>query len=926
MALAAQSFQLKGTIIDDVTKETLPGANVLLENEEGKTMAGAVSRANGSFAINGLKNGSYKVLISFVGYRVYTKSIEVKDKSIDLPTIGLKPDAEMLDEVEVRDLLQRVVVKEDTLQYNADAYKTEANATAEDLIAKMPGMQVNNGEVNAQGEQVTKVLVDGEEFFTGDIKLALKNLPASIVEKIELIDGKTEESQFTGFDDGEVEKTINIVTKPGKNQGYFGKVNGGYGTDNRYIGGGNFNYFKEKERISALGLFNNINQQNFSYGDISDISSGISTVNFGGRSMMMTSSMAPGFNDLFVNESGGITTTNAGALNYSNKWGKKFKLSGSYFVNTNKSIALNNIDRQFFTDDDPYYRQEDSTISSSVTHKFSLRSEYNFTENTSVLFRPRGQMSTSEGRSISNASSGNALAGLQSTSLSDLQSELGAYSFGGDVFLRHKFKKEHRTISLRVDGNYGNTEGNSSLYADNDFIAQDSTFIQDQQTDLESLSYDIAFDLNYTEPIGEKSMLRFEYEPSVKKEFADQQTFRLDTLNDTYDALIPNLSTDFSSTYTVQNGGVGYSYRNGGTNISIRLNGEIAELEADQNYPQQAVVSRNFSNLLPGAVFRYRFEGGTRLGMFYRTRTSAPSLSQLQNNIDNSNPLQLSQGNPNLRQSYSHSATLFFNSSFKENTQNLHTRISIDATNNFIGTATWVAQGDSTEVDGISLPAGAQLSRPVNMDGYRSFRINSGYGLPLDFIKSNLDINANYSYRRNPGMLNGEENFNTNQSVGMSVRYNSNWSENFDFNISYYGDYNMVNNVLQPSRNNNYYNHTTRLGLDWTFAGGFVWRNSIRQTYYSGLSANVTPFYTLWNSSVGYKFGPNDAAEISVQVFDLLEENNSVSRRVSDTYLEDREGNVLTRYLMLNFTYNFRKFEGKHPDEMEENKRPRWRG
>ena len=154
---------------------------------------------------------------------------------------------------------------------------------------------------------------------------------------------------------------------------------------------------------------------------------------------------------------------------------------------------------------------------------------------------------------------------------------------------------------------------------------------------------------------------------------------------------------------------------------------------------------------------------------------------------------------------------------------------------------------------------------------------------------------------------------------------NAGESKNFDFNLSYYGDYNMVNNLLQTTRNNNYYNHTTNLGLDWTFLGGVVWKNSIRQTYYSGLSASVTPFYTLWNSSIGYKFGKNDAAEISVQVFDLLAENNNVSRRVSDTYLEDRQGNVLTRYFMLNFSYTFRKFEGKHPDEMEEN-RPKWKG
>jgi len=929
--LAAQNNTISGIIEDHESKIPLVGATVAMYKLPDTTnlIKGASADLDGKFILNQVAKGNYLIRISFVGYHVYDNQVAISsNKPVDLGIIRLKENVKLLNEVQIESTQIRTQQKGDTTEYNAGAFKVNQDADAQDLITKMPNITVEGGTVKAQGEEVKKVLIDGKEFFGDDATIALRNLPAEIVDKIQVFDRMSEQSQFTGFSDGNDVKTLNIVTKAGRNTGQFGKVYAGYGSDNRYWAGGNVNLFKGDRRISILGLTNNINQQNFNTQDLVGISGsqnrgggGRPGGGFGGggggpRSGGGSWGQGGDMKNFLVGPQGGISATTALGLNYSDVWAKKVNVTGSYFFNYSNNEKKSTSIRNFINTNGAtgqVYDESNTSDSKNLNHRLSLRMEYTIDSFNSIIITPRINLQQNKTESALNATN-SLIEDLLNQSSNSFTSDYLGYNISNNLLYRRKFIKKGRTISASINTEWNDRNGNTLLLSESEFFTLPDTLISlSQEADILNTGRTISGNLTYTEPIGEKGQLQISYQPSLTKSHSDKATFNLDEITNEYSIPDELLTNEFKNTYQTQRGGVSYRYNSEKTNFNLGLNFQYADLEGHQIFPEipppSDKVNRKFQNLLPIAMFRHQFTKSTNIRLFYRTSTNPPSISQLQNVIDNSNPLLLSAGNPDLKQTYSHTIGTRFAHANPNNSHSLFAFVSAGITDNYIANATYIAVSDTTLFGDINLFKGSQLNRPTNLNGNWSLRSFFTYGLPVKALKSNLNINGGATYGRTPGLINNQLNYANTYNVNAGFVLGSNISESLDFTLSYSANYNIVNNTLIPQSDNNYYSQQVGAKFSWLFWKGFVINSDINQTYFTGLNSELTQQFTLWNVGLGYKFLKNNAAEIQMRVYDLLNQNNSIGRNVTETYIEDTQTDVLRRYAMLTFIYNLRQFK-----------------
>jgi hypothetical protein len=408
------------------------------------------------------------------------------------------------------------------------------------------------------------------------------------------------------------------------------------------------------------------------------------------------------------------------------------------------------------------------------------------------------------------------------------------------------------------------------------------------------------------------------YSPSYNHNVSDRETYDRDGSD--YTVLNTGLSNKYDNNYYYHRGGLGYRYNDQKVMFNATLNAQYATLTGDQTFPYPVQVNRNFRDLLPQAMLNYRFTKTENLRFMYRTNTNAPNISQLQNIVDNSNPLLLRTGNPDLRQDYTHSVIMRYGKTGGTRGAGLFVFANASYVNNYIGNATIIAVNDTT-VQGITLVRGSQLSMPVNLDGDWTARSFITYALPVKSIKTNFNLNAGINYNRTPAVINGLNNFADNYTINGGVVAGSNISENIDFTLSTNGAYNIVRNTLQAQRDYNYYSHNSSLRLNWIFQNDFVFRTDLNHTLYSGLGEGYDQSFLLWYASLGYKFLKNKAGQIDFYVFDILKKNRAISRNITDTYVEDAVTQVLQRYFMLRFTYTLRNFKSGAAPEMNDNNR-----
>ncbi|MBO4443763.1 MAG: TonB-dependent receptor [Bacteroidaceae bacterium] len=945
-ATAQPRMELKvtGTVIDKKTSEPLVAAVAKATSSAGGEGTFAITNDKGLFTLTLERPGKYVVEISYMGYKTFSKEYNFNPfGSNALGKIKLEEDAVMLKETQVLGKNMRVKQTADTTVINADGYKVMEGATAEELIAKMPGMKVTDSGVEAQGETIEKVLVDGKEFFENDPKLALRTLPAEVVQSVAVFDKKSDQAEFTGFDDGESVKALDVRTRSYKRNGVFGKFTAQGGHDlpadenladvftPRYNTNFNINIFKGNHRITLMGLSNNVNQRNFSFDDLMGAGA------MGGMGGRMWGAQT------------GVARANALGGNYNDSFfDDKLTMQGSYFFNMTDTHQEDSTFSDFLT----LPRRTEAYSTSDMknfSHNFNMRISYKPSDNDEIIFRPRmslqrnGSESSSRNYTITNPAAAADTASTTNSSVSDGQ----GYNMGGNLVWRHKLGKEGRTFSVAAQGNLSGSDSKSQ--GDKTLRSLAGFERYEQQVNSDTHNYNYGVDATLTEPLNENMQLSASLRMNNNHSESERET-RYDQITrngmvTTRDSVDVNLTNNFISDYRRQSVDFGWRFHNDSFNLMARLEAERADLSGkqiytqfssdDPNNPSYTIDSKIYYNIMPMAMMEWNGSSGNSLHVFYNSDTSAPGISSLQQSVNNANPLSLSTGNPNLGQEQSHSLHGRFIHSNMEKATNLQFHLGASLTHNPIGTVTTITNVD-TQVDqlpvafyqqggdqfaGLTMVKGAQITRPMNLDDNTYFTyFGVTYGMPFDLIMSNVNFDLTGSYNVYHGLqeyISADNNGNLlldehkttsiSRSLNPGIDITSNISQNLDFTFGYDLSFSDVKSTDNPR---NYLTHNANASLQWLIWKGFTMEHTLTYSYYGGSAMEGNEIQNLlWNAALGKKF-LNNKLEVKISGYDILGTQRSYTRSVSDMAITTSYYNVMPRYVMLTVVYNLQSFKG----------------
>ncbi|MEO5682549.1 MAG: outer membrane beta-barrel family protein [Chitinophagaceae bacterium] len=920
---------IRGKVVDTAGKQSLADATIsLMDLRDSSSTGFTVANEKGVFEIKDIEEGRYRLLITFGGYQNVSKVFAItKEKSIiDFGSIFMERKSTTLQEV----IVERppISVKKDTVEYNASSFKTKPNEDVEGLLKKLPGVQVDrDGTVKSQGETVQKVYVDGKEFFGTDPKLATKNLTADMVESVQVFDDMSDQAKFTKIDDGSRQKAMNIKLKKDKKNGYFGKINLGGGTDNRYDNNLSFNRFKGNRQISLIGAVNNTNKQGFSFSDIISTMGGFGNggpgggggfggggqgggpgggAPGGGGQMVATRGGIAGLG--FGGSSNGITSSISAGLNYRDSWGSKIDVSGSYFLSHTKNTSVQNIFKQtFFPNDSTTNGNEDRVSENQNTnHRFNLRFEYRIDSMNSVLYTPSFTVQQSNGFS-NNISSVNFLKGSQQfpalAGTSYNENDRDGISLNNNFLYRRRLNKTGRTFTLGWSNTYNNSHGNGLNISPQVLLSPTGDSIsnylsQHYQSAQKTNSNNNVISASYTEPLGKNKLLEVNYAYSNNQNNSDKKTNNYDTLTGEY--ILPNpQQTNFFTNSFISNR-VGANFRVQQKKYNYQLGGSVqfTTLEShvfNNGSSKDSVINRNYINFNPNASFNYAPKAGQNLRLNYRGRTNQPSTSQLQNVLDVTNPQNIRTGNPDLKQEFAHNLNMGYNKFKIANFQFIAFNVNASVTQNKI----------VNSID--TLAKGVQLTRPINLNGAYNASVFFTYGKTMKKLKGgNINATTFINYNKDVSLLYKQKNYTNGLILTQSLGINYNHKQ-LDLGFNGSVSYNTFKYSLQSNLNSEYYTQTYSPEINYTLFKRLIASTDLDYTINSGLSAGYNQHVAYWNASLALQIFKKKDGEIKLGVYDILNQNKSLTRSTGDNYIQDTRTNVINRYLMLSFTYNIRK-------------------
>ena len=951
VSVYAQSGTVKATVVDAESGADIPGAVVAItpvgKPDQTKRLT---SGYGGAFAVSALRYGDYELVVSFLGYNEYKQNFTLKGATLDLGKLALKPGVEI--ETVVKEVQSiRASQKGDTISYNAGAFKVTADADVEGLLKKMPGITITDGKVETQGEEVKKVFVDGKEFFGEDVTTAIKSLPAETVDRIEVYNKLSDAAEFSGMDDGEGFKALNIVTHRHMRQGQFGKVYAGLGYDAedgaedrlKYLAGGNVNIFKGDSRLSVLALFNNVNQQNFSFEDILGVSGG----GGGGRP-------GRGVGQYMMRPQSGIAKVNAIGLNYSDTWGKRLTVQGSYFFNNTDTDNRSTLEKWYEAPmkvNTLMTRGVSNTVGNN--HRLNARIEWKISENHNLMIRPyfsyqgNDPMSTTEGWQFGES-------GYSRTDNFNDNERYG-YNLGSRMVYRAKLGKVGRTLTVNANVRYSDQQNDGISYSNRMKSLEDRPgYVEGQEgndpwgwnptdyTDLRYLvntapskSYDLSGEMTYTEPVSKNSQVSLQYRADWERDERDKSSY--ETASD-YDitGLLPDpsLSNNYRSTNMEHRIGPGFRYAKGKNTFVANLYYQISQLEGEvisgQTVGEQKPIKQDYNHLTYFMMGQLNLNQENSLRLYVRSNTSTPSITNLQSVYDVSDAQHITRGNPDLKPAYAHSVNFHYVNSNLEKGRTFMWMFSWNKTQDY--TATHLLQSPGVmEIGGVSY-APNFYSMPVNLDGQWSLRTMLSYGLPINFLKSNFNMMAGINYSKTPSMIGGrydaatgtitggERNDADNMGYSFRAVLGSNISENVDFTLAWNGTYNEATNSLATgNEKNRYFNHSANASMKFVLPWSFTFTASAVYSQYLGITNDYDEDYLICNIYVGKKLFKNKRGEILFGVNDLLNQNNvAFSRTTGSGYTQNATNLSMGRYYMVQFTYNLRVFGKKGSRNMSD--------
>jgi hypothetical protein len=931
--LHAQTATLRGRVVDRGSGAAIAGVRIRLVNLSDTTdVHSTITRDDGTFELSGLALRGYRLETLRLSYVPLRQTVRVVRGEQDLGPLRLVTAALPVRGVVVRASPPPATQKADTTEFAAAAVKTHPDASAEDLVSKLPGITVESGTVKSNGETVQQVLVDGKPFFGGDPTIALRNLPADVIDKIQVFDKLSDQAEFSGFDDGQTTKTMNFVLRADRRNARFGKAYGGYGDHDRYLAGGNANLLKGQTRFSAIALANNVNQQNFSAQDLLGV---LNTGNArggpggggpgGGRPGGGQGRPPGGGNfggpggggggggggqNFLVGQQDGVATTSSIGTNYSGTPRPGLTINQSYFFNGTDNQNAQRLARSYLAPEDSAarYGQSSTSDNRNGNHRIEARIEWAADSANSVVEQPRLYFQGNHASSALSAENRSESGALVNRAVNDSRGTTSGDNLSNHLVLRHRFPTRGRTISLDLGTGYTLKDGSSGARSLTDYFQIPATASDtlDERTSLRTTTSSFSARAVYTEPVGRAAQLQIAYNPSVATSRSDRRAFALDPASGAYTLPDSGLSNSFDNTSTAQSAGAGLLVRRGGLRFNANLFFQHSGLSSEQRLPARLSVRKSFDDLLPSLMLNANLADHRNLRLFYRTSTQAPSIAQLQNVVDNSNPLVLSSGNPDLKQSTTESMVCRYSETNPARSRSRFVVVSVQHTRNSIANSTLTAVNDTVLAGGVVLKPGAQLSSPVNVNGawnVSTFVTESG---PVGLLKSLLSVHGGVTLSRTPGLVQRSVNFANTWALSGGAVLASNISEALDFTLAYSGTYNIAHNTLSASLNNDYYTQVASLKLNVISWKGVVMRHELSHSQSIGLAGGFGQNAVLWNTSIGKKVFNNQRGEILLSAADVLDQSRSTNRTVTETYLQDTQNRTLGSYAMLTFTYTMR--------------------
>ena len=893
---------LTGKVMDSEYAEALQSCNVMVMKPDTTSMVtGNVTKNNGSFEIKNMKPGNYVLKVSYIGYHNFFRAFTIQEgqEKMNLGTMIMVPNSVMLESAVVKGQLPEVEVKDDTLIFNADAFKVPEGSVLEELIKKLPGAEVDdNGKITINGKTVKKILVEGKEFFSSETSMAMKNLPTEIIEKVKTYDKQSDMARITGIDDGNEETVIDLTIKKGMKNGWFGNVDVGVGTEERYANRGMLNRFQDDLQASLIANYGN-----------------------GGRGGGNTTSGQAGLNlnlDLDELELGGNVRYGGSETD---SWRRS---STENFISTNASFSNN----------------YNKSLSHNKNAGGDLKLEWAPDSVSRLLFRPNFSFgdSDSESKGISATFNDdpyeegidNPLEQIemitkskrvnknQSSSLSDNNN----LSFNGSLLYNRRLSNKGRNFSINLSGNYSKNESKSYNMSDVIYYQRnDSTSLTYRYRTTPNENKSFSAGLTYSEPIMNNVHLQLNYRYNYSKRHSDGNTFDLGHLENMRDSLymygvgfLPfnyeNYLDSELSRYTdnenhIHNIDLQLRIITSAMNMNIGVAMEPQKQKVDYNYQGlDTVASRNFFHISPTLNFRYRFSSQNTLNIRYRGNTSQPEITDMFNMTDTSNPLNIREGNPGLKPSFTNNLNIDYNYYDIDTRRNIVAGLTFRNTLNSISNRTEYYE-----------ETGGRRTRPENINGNWNIGLNFGYTTPLFTDKLNVTSNTSSTFNNNVGYIyqNQETLKNKVKNLNLNERISLRWREEYwDLSANASVRYNSSRSKLLSANNRDTYDFNYGLAGNANFENGLGFSTDLGMSSrrgYSSADMNTNEF--IWNAQISYRFLEGRKATVTLQAFDLLSQRSNISRTINATMRSDSETNTIYSYVMLRFTYRFGSFGGR---------------
>jgi len=884
---SSERGSISGKLIDELTEEPVSEANIrILTQKDSTFVTGKASDKNGSFSIP-LKNGDYIVHISYIGYADIFKDTTVTSRmpNVKLGTISLRDDNFLLEDAIVTAKALEIVVRGDTVEYNAGSYKVTESAVIEDLLKKMPGVEIDNdGKITINGKEIKKILVDGKEFFSDDPKVASKNLPAKMVDKLQVLDRRTDMSLMTGFDDGDEETVINLTVIPGMKEGVFGNAFAGYGSQDRYEANAMVNYMRNNDQLTLLGGLNNTNNAGFT-----DLASAM----FGGMGGGRRGRGGWG-------GSNGITKSANAGLNFSKEFSKKLIIGGNVrYGDTNTDIKSSVYTQNLLSSGNTFEKEDNTSNNYSQNVNMDFRLEWEPDTLTKFIFRPNASFYNNSRTEIGDFVTTNAEADTINHGDSRYSSEGEGKNFGGTLEGSRKLGKKGRVLSFSIGGGISDSENRGLNLSNTFYNSPKPDDIIDQRVTNTNNSRNMRGYVSYVEPLGNNNFLQLAYNYSRNYSESDKDT-RTKDINDEYNVLDTTYSKRLENNFYNQNVELNFRSSREKYNYMLGVSMQPSKSESQTFVGDSLIndVSQNVINFAPMAQFNYMWSRQKNLRINYDGRTDQPSVSQLSSVVDVSDPLNISYGNPDLKPAFNHRLRIRY-----RNFDPVKNRSYMFMTNAGF-TVNDIVTSRMTDKE-----TGRKESTYENVNGNWNASTRFMTNQPLRNIKFSLFSMTFASYNNSNGFSNGEKNtskrLNLGETLGMNYR-----SDEFDFSMRGNVSYNKVDNTLPGQQNQEYLNYggsaqtTIYLPLD------FLVESDINYSTNSGYADGFQQKELLWNASISKQIFKQKNGTLRFKIYDILKQKSDISRSVTSNYIRDTTTNTLTSYFMFHFVYRFNIFKG----------------